>query len=1056
MRSRTFCLSLLILMGGALAHADEVTKSIDIPAQPLASALRQFAEQTGLQLAFETALTAGQTSPAVKGEFSSRDALQKLLSGTGLRFEFLDARTVAVSSYVKTSALEQAANAGAHLAQVDESPPSAEEGQSESSRASVEKPDETSQKGIPEILVRGLKSLNTDIRRTESAIQPYVIFDRTDIESAHASSVDEFLKTRLPMNTVVQSNNQDISANLGNQSKIDLRGLGGDETLILVNGRRMPRISLGGEFSQADINGIPIALIERIEILPATAGGIYGGGATGGVVNVILRRDYTGIETTLTYGQTSRGDAARRQINIRGGFSLEGGRTNVMIAASRSDQDDLRVKDRDFALRSRALQLANNPAQFQGIGPPSGYTTNIQGVDPDTFELVNLTLDNGTPLNSPFTSVPVGYSGPDSDDGAGLAANAGRYNYGIPFEVQNQAIYGSPVVKSLALNVRREFGAHVEAFLDVSSLENNGRQASVGGFSPDGSYTFQPYLPAGAPNNPFQQGIFLTFAGGDLGISTPLLSDSKSLTGAGGIIVRLPRTWMIEADFNWSRSRFETFSSVPLIVGFPEEGYILRDTNAMPIDVASYLDHGRDTMGGPYDNTLRDTTLRFSGPVLQMPAGPLMASGYLARREEDIRSAFSEDPYNDAIFYSPPRSQSVNSIYLEGRIPIVGPGNVLPFLRIMELQASVRRDGYETSSVAGYSVIVPAREGPLPSFVYTTGKLASTDYTLGLRFAPSEDFMFRASFGTGFLPPSVSQIAYTDRVYPFPFGLDPKRSPGGVIGVPDYITLRDGGNPDLLPESSRSFSAGVIVTPRFLRELRLSVDYVRIRKVDEIQSADPRFILQNEDAFPGRVVRGPNLDTDLPGWSGPVTLLDASLVNIARTTLEAYDFQLDYTQETRHVGAFHAYAIATWQPHYENQALPDSPVIDFAGSRLLNWRGNFGLSWNRGPWRLGWNAQYYDSYCVTVNCAFNVDQGSAKIDSQIYHDITGGYRFDNSAGAGFLADVDISFGIQNLLDKSPPALASTGAFSGGYSGYGDPRLRRYSISLRKSFGVNEH
>src|SRR5690606_28410456 len=135
------------------------------------------------------------------------------------------------------------------------------------------------------------------------------------------------------------------------------------------------------------------------------------------------------------------------------------------------------------------------------------------------------------------------------------------------------------------------------------------------------------------------------------------------------------------------------------------------------------------------------------------------------------------------------------------------------------------------------------------------------DYTLGLRYAPFASIALRASFSTGFLPPSVTQIAprvyYEGTAEPGMFGLFDRRRGDedlGEAGVP--FTFLIDGNPDLRPEQSRSFSAGIIFTPQFMPGLRLSVDYTRIRKDDEIQSIlDWQYFLDHEEKFPDRIVR---------------------------------------------------------------------------------------------------------------------------------------------------------------------------------------------------------
>jgi len=142
---------------------------------------------------------------------------------------------------------------------------------------------------------------NMDISRTINDAQPYYVFEAKTIDTSGATNVEDFLKQRLTMNTVANTNGQmaGVDGTSGNTSSINLRGLGIDKTLILVNGRRMPGVSLFDTTlpaAQPDLNGIPVNAIDRIEVLPSSASGIYGGSAIGDVVNVVLKKDYAGGE----------------------------------------------------------------------------------------------------------------------------------------------------------------------------------------------------------------------------------------------------------------------------------------------------------------------------------------------------------------------------------------------------------------------------------------------------------------------------------------------------------------------------------------------------------------------------------------------------------------------------------------------------------------------------------------------------------------------------------------------------------------------------------------
>ncbi|MDY6947387.1 MAG: TonB-dependent receptor plug domain-containing protein, partial [Pseudomonadota bacterium] len=301
---------------------------ISIAEQLLPDALNALARQTGLQVIFQMPDVEGATAPLVEGSYTPQAALELLLAGTKLRFEFLDDRTVAIRGAARATAAKR-------LTISDISQPASAAGAvaaSSEAAQTVSVPEINLDLGMPEILVSGSKILNMDIQRTRDDPQPYVIFDRKSLETSGAANVNEFLNQRLTMNSAPARMEQTASP-LGNLSSINLRGLGDNQTLILVDGHRIASASNSTPL-QANLNSIPLAAIERIEVLPTTASGIYGGGATGGVVNVILRRDYSGAEVTTSYENSFDGGVGAVRADFATGFTLENDRTNVLLMGS--------------------------------------------------------------------------------------------------------------------------------------------------------------------------------------------------------------------------------------------------------------------------------------------------------------------------------------------------------------------------------------------------------------------------------------------------------------------------------------------------------------------------------------------------------------------------------------------------------------------------------------------------------------------------------------------------------------------------------------------------
>jgi iron complex outermembrane recepter protein len=1047
----------LIVPIAAPLCAQTASKNYSIPAQDLGDALREFAVQSGQDVVFNPALTAGKRSNAVRGTIDANQALRVLLNGSGLSY------TTTSTGFAVRSAVGNA-------------PIDANSASSKGEAAVVPKRNEVANyAGVPEITIIGKRTINADIRRTRDDPQPYVTFDREVVKQSNADNLDQFFRTRLPMNDT-QASFAQSSGNLGgNRSQVDLRGLGPSQTLILLDGRRLPTSGINGLVFQPDLNAIPLTAVERIEVLPSTASGIYGGGATGGVVNVITRKDFIGVDLNATYSNTFRADAADYRIDGTAGFEFQGGRTHVLISGSYSKTDDLLVGDRDFLTRARALEFSNNSSAFFNLSPPPvGFTTNIMSQDGS-----NLVLKNGTALNSPRTSVPLGYAGPGSDQGAALVTGAGGYNLAIPNDLQGnqQSLLSGPERASAMLNLRHKFADHIEAFAEASWTDNRSHTF----FEPPISSTT---LSATAPDNPFTVPIIVSFPVTGLPRSA-LQSDTQTFRAVGGVIVRLPRNWTAEADYSWNRTRLFVSGDVTPI-GDPDGSgpgisadtalsngslNVLRDLNAFPIDWSPFLLPSPTLVDGPVLTSLNDATFHLSGPVVDLPGGALTLSGLAEWRREASDGLFSDTTSVNGVHSTqlfPSRSQTVMSFYAEARAPLVSPNSALPLVRELELQASVRYDDYETKAPSPNSATASSHLGPFPTFTDKRNHVAATKVTLGVRYEPVEDLALRASYGTGFLPPSIFQIVPGSVLGPFAVPLaDPKR--GGVSALAGPFTFVTGGNPNLTSENSTSWSVGGVFTPRFVPGLRISLDYTDIKKSNEILSLTFATALANEDALPGRITRLPLTAADsAKGFTGGViNAFDLTSVNAASTHVQAYDLQANYSWHPEGLGEFQFYALATWEPHFKRHLLPSAPVLDSAGFNTgpLKWRGNGGFTWSNGPWALGWNIQYYDSYFLyTAGSApaliadTILNQGAAKVPSEIYNDLFIAYRFDRSSAfaGGALRGTEVNFGIQNVFDKEPPIIAGTGLAGGtfaqsGYSPYGDPRLRRFTLTVRKSF-----
>lgn len=324
LRRHRFPLAIAALLALPLAvHAQEATPSgqvraelhrFDLPAQPLADALQAFARITRQPVTFDAAALHGLHATALHGDYTAADAIRQLLDGSGIEAT-QGARGVwlvrpANNSRAPASALPGATN-------------------------------------IETIVVTG-----THIRDVAPTGSPILVIDAEDIRRSGYSGTEQLLQA-LPQNFRGgdAGASADVNMSLGSQrgfnmtagSGVNLRGLGANATLVLINGRRISASS-GGTFT--DISMIPLDAIERIEVLTDGASAVYGADAVGGVVNIILKSDYSGAETRVSYGATTR--SGREESRISHSMGRQWGGGGMMLTADVLDQSQLWASERAF------------------------------------------------------------------------------------------------------------------------------------------------------------------------------------------------------------------------------------------------------------------------------------------------------------------------------------------------------------------------------------------------------------------------------------------------------------------------------------------------------------------------------------------------------------------------------------------------------------------------------------------------------------------------------------------------------------------------------------
>jgi outer membrane receptor protein involved in Fe transport len=420
-----------------------------------------------------------------------------------------------------------------------------------------------------------------------------------------------------------------------------------------------------------------------------------------------------------------------------------------------------------------------------------------------------------------------------------------------------------------------------------------------------------------------------------------------------------------------------------------------------------------------------------------------------------------------------PQSQTASSLYLEGTLPLITSVNALPGAQLLELQLADRFEHYSvltgtTSESIDNSYIPPnISYNPTPPDANSQGfggtpsrtetAYNSNNETFGLKWKPIDDVIARGSVATAFLPPSYSQLLPNPVVCPdCAFITDPKS------GQSYAVNTIGGGNPALLPQTSRSIDIGMIYQPMTgpVKGLRVDLEHYQIWQFNVITTPSGNQVLSSP-AFADRVTRNSE---------GIITLLNLSDINAPEFKTEGYDLSINY-QTLTHIGTFQMRAMGTMIQSEDRQICINCVTGDYVGwpdeGGEGKYKANGTLSWANHGWAIGWTTTWFSDYHVngtpgdplatfqeTLNTgpgSIAAEQGSWHIPSQIYHRVVVSYSSgkDRSDAHGILADTTVQLVVDNIFNTWPPFDAANAPFY--YSPYGNIQLRTIQLSLKKSF-----
>ncbi len=1029
--AQMFAATLMLLTAlASSAGAQTGAFRVDIPARPLAEALQSLADQGDLQIVFKTDAVKDRMAPAVSGMMNPEQALTAILAGTDLKHVRVGTayvvkgsgdRATPPSAATLSREWAGAADEDWRLASAGTDPLQAMKKVADSTQTA--KPDSSSaadeavEKTDSEVTVTGSRIRTLASRPT---IQPVLSITSEEIERSGASSLAEIFG-RIPQvssyalgqlvqtQSVIDSHYADIASTRVSAS---LRGapLGG--TLLLVNSRRVPKNGHESGNEGYDISGIPLAAIERIDVLLDGASAIYGSDAAGGVINVILKKEYHGTQVQLNYENTFDSDVAVKTASITHGFAI--GRLSAMATLSVEDANSMMWADRWF-LRTFDRRAFGAP-DFRGPAPFLG-TGFIRTTD-------------GSPLpglNPGLAAIPAG------SDGVNVTVQ--DYANPVVFQLYDGgefAQYSTPYLrKSVLGSLEHRITDRLTAFAELRWNEN--RLTSVAA-SPIPYYASgSARIPAGAPGNPFGVPIIGTKFFYDLPPAPPRASITENRALHGGLRGALSHGWGYEATLGEVRSQPDLgygvlgFNAAKLAAAFvsPTPPILLYDSTAgISPNSPGTIEALTVSAGNAERVQTRTYTAQADGPLFSLRAGDVRLAGGTEYREDDVRfplqSTTSTAPHG--------RARHTSGYFLEVYVPLISSAQQLRWADRLEARVAARHDRYSDFP-------------------------AATKPSYGLLYRPLHWLTLRASHSSSYKVPTLSQlyrgaVQQTSPVAPTPDYFDALRGNQPVQADPVLRGVRTtvGGNPQLRPEQSESRTMGMVVEVPGVTGLSLSASYYKTEYTDR---AGRLTLAERIVLFPETITRGPSLATDPAGWAGPVvSFLDFDL-NIASEILAGYDFAARYNRQTRW-GEFALNANANHMTLREVRGQPDRPLSSSSTPDVFPLQLNGSLFWSRGPCELGLLASFRD------RARFSLNQ-TVYVPATIRWDFHGSYDFSRNArlsrsGPGWLtaalADTRIALTIFNLFNRLPPIYPGSGLPDNTVV---DSRLRRFAVSLTKQF-----
>lgn len=888
----------------------------------------------------------------------------------------------------------------------------------------------------------------SNIRRVEAeGALPVTIITREQIQKSGVTTTEQLLRT---VTAAVQGNSTTIAAssvgqNAAGVSGVSLRGLGSQRTLVLINGKR---VSAGGTITDSttvDVNSIPLAAVERIDVLKDGASAIYGSDAIAGVINFVLRSDYVGAEAMAYGGGTQDGGGETQKYSVAAGWgNLASDRFNVMVIGSYERDNAIFGGQRRFA--SSAIRGDINdttsgntfPANISARPDASGRAAFGTRNPLAPGNCAPSVLDpNFPPTRCRFDPATYLVLLPDSEQ----SQFYGSARYQVTQDVQAYAdlmytrqrmhytMQPSPVSNQF----------HIPADNPVANLDPLFPGTASIVLRPSSPYYPVEYvrgITGGA--TPELNVFWRAFALGPRNF-TDTRDTPRAVVGVKGTLW----DWDFDLSYLYTQTKLSEVANNGIglytkLLPLANSGQVNFFGPQTP-QVQAQIDQAK-LIGDAYTtkSTLQGVGGKVSRDIWRLPAGPLaVALGGEYRKEK-----FDADPgaallIGDTTHYGGDllpehRSRDVKAAFAEFNIPI---------LRTLEGNVAVRWDDYE-------------------------GTGSKTTPKFSLRWQPLQQVLVRGAFGKGFRAPSLTELYQPVTLAVSANGLsDPlrcnRRDTNGNVNnsANDCLTqfpIRVGGSSSLKPEESDNYTLGFVLEP--VRDFSASLDAFKIKlKNTIIFGVQPSAILADPVTYASFITRGAG-DPATPGLPGHIAEINQINLNFGETRIRGLDVDLRYRLRTGGAGDVRFALSGTYFDKYEVQQ-PNggflsingkvSPVVNGNGGVVPRWHHHVSIDWTLGPWNLVVAQNFQQSY-QDIPGTLEDDTDPAfkprKVSAYETYDVQGSYL-------GF-RNVKLTAGVKNILNRAPPYTNAGGQnfFQSGYDpGYADPRGRFYYGSVTYSF-----